>query len=199
MRYIANILTDNPSSLEVNELYNVVEDKSLLIDGLPTLIVGWDRTKEMYPKASIIEWVVSDNVYWTYGKYERRDKYEENLIKFRNVAVKKYIESVTYTFYDVLLEGPQKFDSFIEFLKSPTKKTVYINNNMMYVCYQSTPKVIGLSLRDCEYLDPGLKKRIFSTIYNNPSVEVLKNNEEISKDIRYKLKNRSYLLPYIFS
>jgi hypothetical protein len=102
MKYIANILTDEP--FNEGELYNVVRDKDKLVPDIPTLIVGWERTKAEYPDASIIEWQVADNVYWTYGKYERRDKYEANVKKFQDLSFKKFVESLKYVFYDVILE-----------------------------------------------------------------------------------------------
>lgn len=197
MKYIANILTDEPFG--DGELYNIVLDSAELVHGIPTLIVGWDKTKQEYPNASIIEWEIADNVYWTYGKYEKRDKYEANVKKFQDLAFKKFIESLEYVFYDVLLTESTKFSSFITSLSSGTRKTVYVTGDMMYIYYDGTDKVVGLSLRDCDYLDENLKKTIFSSIYNSKSVNLLKNNEEISREIRFKAKGRAYILPYLYS
>jgi hypothetical protein len=197
MKYIANILTDEPFSEA--ELYNVVQDRDSLISDIPTLIVGWEKTKELYPDASIIEWKVDENVYWTYGKYERRDKYEVNVNKFQDLAFKKYVDSVNYVFYDVILEGEERFTKFIELLLCNVQKTVYITGDMMYIYIDYTKKVVGVSLRDCDYLGETYKKRIFSAIYNNPSVILLKNNDAISKEIRFKTRGRAYILPYLCS
>lgn len=197
MKYIANILTDEP--FNEGELYNVVRDKEKLIPGIPTLIIGWERTKAEYPDASIIEWKVADNVYWTYGKYERRDKYEVNIKKFQDLSFKKFVESLEYVFYDVLLTPPERFESFLASLGSDNQKTIYVTGDMMYLYYNGTNKVVGLSLRDCDYLNEFTKKRIFSSVYNSNTVNLLKNNDEISKEIRYKAKGRAYILPYLYS
>lgn len=197
MKYIANILTDEP--FNEGELYNVVRDKEKLIPGIPTLIIGWERTKAEYPDASIIEWKVADNVYWTYGKYERRDKYEVNIKKFQDLSFKKFVESLEYVFYDVLLTPPERFESFLTSLGSDSQKTIYVTGDMMYLYYNGTNKVVGLSLRDCDYLNEFTKKRIFSSVYNSNTVNLLKNNDEISKEIRYKAKGRAYILPYLYS
>jgi len=69
----------------------------------------------------------------------------------------------------------------------------------MYLYYNGTNKVVGLSLRDCDYLNEFTKKRIFSSVYNSNTVNLLKNNDEISKEIRYKAKGRAYILPYLYS
>jgi hypothetical protein len=197
MKYIANILTDEP--FNEGELYNVVRDKEELVPGIPTLIIGWERTKSEYPDASIIEWNVTDNVYWTYGKYERRDKYEVNVKKFQDLSFKKFVESLKYVFYDVMLEGEDRFIKFIELLLSNVQKTVYITGDMMYIHIDYTKKVVGVSLRDCDYLGETYKKRIFSAMYNNPSVILLKNNDAISKEIRFKTRGKAYILPYLYS
>jgi len=197
MKYIANILTDEP--FNEGELYNVVRDKEKLIPNIPTLIIGWERTKAEYPDASIIEWKVADNVYWTYGKYERRDKYEVNIKKFQDLSFKKFVESLEYVFYDVLLTPPERFESFLTSLGSDNQKTIYVTGDMMYLYYNGTNKVVGLSLRDCDYLNEFTKKRIFSSVYNSNTVNLLKNNDEISKEIRFKAKGRAYILPYLYS
>ena len=197
MKYIANILTDEP--FNEGELYNVVRGKEELVPDIPTLIIGWERTKAEYPDASIIEWKVADNVYWTYGKYERRDKYEVTIKKFQDLSFKKFVESLEYVFYDVLLTPPERFESFLASLGSDNQKTIYVTGDMMYLYYNGTNKVVGLSLRDCDYLNEFTKKRIFSSVYNSNTVNLLKNNDEISKEIRYKAKGRAYILPYLYS
>lgn len=197
MKYIANILTDE--QFNEAELYNVVRDSNDLIPGIPTLIVGWERTKSEYPDASIIENKVSDNVYWTYGKYERRDKYETNIKKFQDLSFKKFVDSIDYVFYDILLSTTERLDSFLTSLVSEPTKTVYVVGDMMYIYYSGTNKVVGLSLRDCDYLEDTLKKRIFSVLYNSKTINLLKNNDEISREVRFKAKGRAYILPYLYS
>ena len=73
MKFIANILTDKPFTNA--ELYNVVSDKNNLIDGIPTLVIGWEYTKKMFNNANILDWEIDRNTYWTYGKREKRNKY----------------------------------------------------------------------------------------------------------------------------
>ena len=197
MKYIGNILTDEP--FEKNDLLNVVHDVDELKPGIPTLIVGWERTKEIYPSASIIEFEVTDIVYWTYGKYEKRDKYEANVTKFFELAFKKFVETLKYVFYDVIFEDDKRFAGFIDLLKNKFGKTVYVTNNMLYIYVEGTDKVIGLSLRDCDYISGDHKKQIFSEIYNNPTIKYLRNNDEISKEVRYKAGGRTYILPYLYS
>lgn len=197
MKYIANIFTDE--SFNDIPLYNVTSTRSDLISGIPTLIIGWDKTKKEYPEASIIEWKVSDDVYWTYGKYEKRDRYEINIKRFQELAFKKFIDALEYVFYDVLTSSENKFESFLNSLVSDVRKTIYVSGDMMYIYYEKTNKVIGLSLRDCDYLETNIKKRLFSYVFQSQTINLLKNSDEVPKEIRFKIKGRQYLIPYLYS
>lgn len=206
MRYIANILTEEPYP-NSTEFLNVTSDKNKLLPDIPTLVIGWDMTKREYPEASIIEWVIDENIYWTFGKYERRDRFEQNIKKFNEIVFKNIIKSITYKFYDVLFYGEEKFMSFISSIsnntnistKSETHKTIYVLKDMMYIYFDGDDKIIGVSLSDCDFIDKTYRKMIFSEIYKSNSVKLLKNNEDISSNARFITRNTPYILPYLYS
>ena len=79
MNYLANIYTK--SKLDIEPFFNVVDDENKLIDGIPTLIIGWDSVKSLYGDINILDKKVKDNIYWTFGKRERRNVMEKNKIK----------------------------------------------------------------------------------------------------------------------
>jgi hypothetical protein len=74
---IANIVTSN--KIDISEQFNIVESMDNIIHGLPTLIVGFDTVNNLYPDFDILEIKVEDNIYWTFKKNEKRDKYDEDL------------------------------------------------------------------------------------------------------------------------
>ena len=157
MKFIANILTDKP--FVNNELYNVVDEKDKLIDGIPTLVIGWGYTKKMYPEASILNWSIDRNVYWTYGKREKRNRYEENIEKFRQLAITRFIKSVKYKYYSLLTISDDEKGYLISLFCKPNGSVVYINYNMVYVLDENN-NVIGFSLRDIDYLGKDRKKNV---------------------------------------
>ena len=197
MKYIGNILTDE--HFEAGELFNVVQDPGSLVDGIPTLIVGWENTKKLYPDASIIEFNITGDTYWTYGKYEKRDRFEVNVKRFQDLAFKKFVESLKYEFYDVIFHGPETFERFINAMSSAIPMTVYASNDILYIYIEGNSFVLGISLRDCDYIDETYRKRIFATIYGNKSINLLKNNDDISKEVRFKARGMVYILPYLYS
>ena len=61
---IANILST--IKIEAPEDFNIVKSSSDLIDGLPTLIVGYDYVNKNYPDFDITNIELEPNVYWTF-------------------------------------------------------------------------------------------------------------------------------------
>ena len=79
MNYLANIYTK--SKLDIEPFFNVVDDENKLIDGIPTLIIGWDSVKSLYGDINILDKKVKDNIYWTFGQRERRNVMVVDVVK----------------------------------------------------------------------------------------------------------------------
>lgn len=192
MKFIANILTDKPF---VNtELYNVVNNKDNLIDGIPTLVIGWEYTKKMYENANILEWEIDRNTYWTYGKREKRNRYEENLEKFRELALYRFIKSVKYSYFNILISSNEEKE-YVWSLIDTNGTYVYLNNDMVYAFDEQENKVIGFSLRDIDYLKKD-RKKVLSKIYSNTNLIEVKDN--LSWETKNALRNYSYVIPFLW-
>jgi hypothetical protein len=192
MKFIANILTDKPF---VNtELYNVVNDKDKLIDGIPTLVIGWEYTKKMYENANILNWEIDRNTYWTYGKREKRNRYEENLEKFRELALYRFIKSVKYSYFNILIASNEEKE-YVWSLIDTDGTYVYLNNDMVYAFDEQENKVIGFSLRDIDYLKKD-RKKVLSKIYSNTNLIEVKDN--LSWETKNALRNCSYVIPFLW-
>jgi hypothetical protein len=192
MKFIANILTDKPF---VNtELYNVVNDKDKLIDGIPTLVIGWEYTKKIYENANILNWEIDRNTYWTYGKREKRNRYEENLEKFRELALYRFIKSVKYSYFNILIASNEEKE-YVWSLIDTDGTYVYLNNDMVYAFDEQENKVIGFSLRDIDYLKKD-RKKVLSKIYSNTNLIEVKDN--LSWETKNALRNCSYVIPFLW-
>lgn len=195
MRYIANIFTEEP--FENNGYYNVTSSRDELIEGIPTLVVGWELTKTNYPEASILEWKISDNLYWTWGKRERRNRYEKFVQKFFNEVITDIKDRLRYSFLNLLTAPKETIDRFIISLDNGPKKAVLVANNMAYILYEGSNKVIGISFRDLEYGGYNVKA-IYAKLFKEGNA-VMKGVENIPKELRYGFKNAYYLVPYLLS
>jgi hypothetical protein len=58
---IGNIVS--PTTISVSEDFNVVGAVDKVIDGLPTLIIGWDYIKQNFPDYNILNRTLGPNIF----------------------------------------------------------------------------------------------------------------------------------------
>lgn len=196
MKYIANILTDKP--FISSELYNIVSDKNMLIDDIPTLIIGWEYTKKIYPNASILNWEINDNTFWTYGKREKRSKYEENIENFKKLSLEKFVKSVKYIFYNLLTISEDDKTYLSSLLRNSNGTVIYIKCDMVYILDKIKGCVIGFSLRDIDFLN-GNRSIVLSCIFKNKNNIIIDNINNLSLDVKTLLNKCLYVIPFLYS
>lgn len=196
MKYIANILTNK--KFNDNTLYNVVDCKENLIENIPTLVIGWEYTKKMFKNANILNWEIDENTFWTYGNRERRSKYEENLENFKNLALTRLVKSIKYEFLNLLTitkEDREKLCSLVV----GGNINIHINNDIIYILKPETSIVIGISLRDVDYMGKD-RKEFLSYFYKNKDNNIISlTDTNIPYDIKNTLYKHSYAIPYLFA
>lgn len=196
MKCIANILTDG--LVDNDGLYNVVNDKENLIPGLPTLIIGFTKMRSLYPGASIIEWKITDDIYWTWGSRERRQAQEKDLIRFRKLAISRFIKSLKYVFLSVFTASKDTLDKFISSLSDERKKCIFVAKDVVYIYYEGNNNIIGVSLVDMDYI--GFDRKIlFRALYAGKNNVFIKKQDEIPFKLRNEFRNEVYVLPYLYS
>ena len=169
-----------------------------MIGGIPTLVVGWEYTKKLYPEASILNWEIGNNVYWTYGNREKRNKYEENIVKFRQLALTKFIKSVKYKFYGLLTTTDEEKDYILNLIGKDSGSFIYMNYDMVYIFDVENNIVIGFSLRDIDYMGKE-RKGIFSKIYRNQNNNIIDIKDSLTWDTKNALRNCNYVIPYLYA
>ena len=190
MRYIANILTK--SKVKFGRLFNKTQQKETLIDGIPTLIIGWELTREIYPEADILDWRIDDTTYWTFGSRERRNVYEERLRNFTSMAIDRFSQSVRYRYVNLLTAGEDEKREIIAEIDSISRKVFFIKKDIVYL-YGGSDTVSGFSLRDIRY--EGKKARaILDRISSNAMNERI-DESTVGKEITDSFRNRTYLIP----
>ena len=197
MKYLGTIITK--SKVDEGGLFNVVSDFNGIIRGIPTLIIGWETAKSLFPDASIINSeIIEDNVYWTFGRTVRRDVYEKDLSDFKDRCANLLRKKIDYSFYSVLSDNRGKVDSFIDWVSSnPGAKTAYILNDMVYIYVDGCNKVIGVSVRDVDYSGYN-NTEFFRKIYGIDKKNVVRN-DEVSLNFKTDFRNSIYLVPYVYS
>lgn len=196
MEYIANILTQE--KFDESIYYNVVRDEGKLIEGIPTLIIGWETAKRLYPDASILSWKINDDVYWTYGKRVRREKNENDIKAFKKLVMLRVIEKADYWFFNVLTATKDEKVKFNISLLDNRKKYALISGDMVYVFFPETSETIGVSLFDIDYSGVG-RDKILNILKKNTAITIINERDYISFDTRELINNKKYIIPYLSS
>lgn len=192
---IANIYTTSKFD---NELYNITDKTESLINGIPTLIIGWGNAKRLYPGADILDWKINDKTYWTFGKRERRSEYETRVEKFLEIAINELDNSVAYRYINVLTASKEEKNALFNKFINDSKKSVLKYYDMLYLTEYGYNVVYGISLRDIDYEGKD-RNCIINLIKKNKSVVYVEDDEcGVCNEIVSKLKNKVYLSTRIF-
>ena len=145
--HIANIITN--SNINVDKYFNIVNSLDNIIPNLPTLIIGWDIVKTINPDADFIDKKLSENIYWTFKKTERRDIFESDLYDFISLSYQNLIKDISYHFVDFIQDLNVR-TTFKGILKDKQKIT-YQHQSMLYI--YSDKIIYGIDLNQGSYLE----------------------------------------------
>ena len=166
-------------------------DKDFKKDDFPTIIVGWENVKRLFPKQRISQKKISDDVFWVYGMNEEKSTTISDTKKIVKTILSNWLPD-TYITYDSVLNG--KLSSFLENnFKKPYKLYLYFSGKTMYLYNEEDcKKTIGVSLESMKYSGTDIKKAITSIIekyspiclsYSNVSLYIPENSNLIFETI----------------
>ena len=192
---IANILSKN--NIDVSQDFNVVDSIDNIILGIPTLIVGFDLTESLYPDFDVLDICVKDNIYWTFKKIEKRDKFNEDLDWFIIKVYSDLIKDVNYLFVDPILLKPKTLIKIVRKIYSIEKLTTYVYNDMLYIYGDKI--VFGVDLKLFKFIGFDIKK--LKDKINHISTDFLDDDDILIeyKNIVETLGNSVRYIPYLFS
>jgi hypothetical protein len=192
VKKIGNIVTKSKKNT-FGDIFNVVKSFDDIIEGIPTLIIGFEEAKEWIENFNIIDKQYGD-IWWTFKKTERRCEYEEDVIKFYNYAILHEMEKTKYVYVDLINFRLASIKKMIKFLGDGTKKYVFLtrNSHFMFVYSEVYNTVFGISLELCEYLGVA-KQKVYKLLRNQ---EYIHDTKFIGSDIRKVIgSNTHYILP----
>jgi hypothetical protein len=191
---IGNIVSH--TKINVSDDFNVVESLDNIIQGLPTLVVGWDYVNKNFPDADIINRKIDDNTYWTFKRNEKRDIYEEDIFYFTRNAYKSLIKDIKYVFIDPIQFGLKTLKKVINKINS-IDIIGYYHKDMVYLYGDNI--IFGIDLELLEYIGIDRNKILLKI-----SSKCLVFLEEKDIFIEYKnsiehIDNQVKYIPYIYS
>lgn len=188
---IANIYTKN--SIKVSDEFNVVDSMDDIIDGLPTLLIGFDYVNKNYPDFDIMDFKISDSLYWTFKKTEKRDKHEEGLSFFiRNVYLES-MKNIQYFFVDVIQFSEKQIYRVLKKIMSIEKKYLYYENNMIFI--YGGEFIFGIDILLLKYIGVDIEK-LKAKIKTNSSVFICKDKDYIK--VMKDMGCEPHMIPYLF-
>ena len=115
--------------------YPIEISKDFTDNDLPTILVGWDFVKELFPNQKIHDKNISKNLEWTYSESECKEIKEENFIKnleeFLNDKLKKWLPK-DFVVFDSLIRGD--IESFIEKnIDNSIISYIHFNDGAIYI------------------------------------------------------------------
>jgi len=178
-------ITGIPNSFNLEQKVTTTE--------IPNLIIGWELTKTLFPKASILKKKIEDNVYWTFSPTEKRTIFENDLKKYIDKSYRDYVKKIKFYNIDPIIYKINTIDELLEKLSIVAGGVTYLYvNKVVYVYHNFIIYSIDLELLDFIGFD---RKIILSSLkeitnFSDCSWE-LKNfkNELKYLDIKY--------LPYL--
>lgn len=190
--YIANIVTT--SRMNVSSFFNITSDFSTIDKNIPTLIVGWNTVKQLFPNQNILETKINDNISWTFSKREKRYQYEKDLDFFMKKVINDLNDKINYRFFNYALSTLDKRDSFIAYVKSGDN-SIYYNSRFLYVYNIKDNITIGVSLTDLAYI--GINTKEFISNFNTENNIICDNLKCIDTDSFSLIKDNVKVIAYL--
>lgn len=196
MNTLGYIITKNKLSnifpfIKIVSSYRSIDDKSK-----PILIIGLEEAKKHASSFSILEKQIGENMFWTFGKREKRTDYEKDIEKFQEFVLKRALNEVKYFYFNILTTKYEKIKKLIKIVRNSDVKTFYIDKKMIYMFYNNY--ILGLSIDIIEYL--GVKKRkVLDIIRKNENNRIFYNDFQFNYKIKKIIETKKYITPYFLS
>ena len=192
---IANIVST--INITVSDDFNVVMALDDIIQGLPTLIIGWDYIKKNFPDYDIIDRKLGNNIFWTFKPTEKRDLYQQDLYNFINNTYKNLLDKVKYYFIDPFILTRKQVIKIVRKILTSNDKISYLHDNMMYIYFDNM--IIGINLEMLEFMGLNTDK-IVSKIKSSDGIFLDKDSIFIEyKDKVEMLDGKVRFLPLLYS
>jgi hypothetical protein len=192
---LANIVTT--TSVNVSKDFNVVKSLDEIIQGLPTLIIGWDHVKKTYSNYDISERTLGPNLYWTFKKTEKRDLHEEDIYNFTQRVYTNLIKDITYIFIDPIIIKKKTIKKILKKIHNTKDIVSYQYNDMVYMYGDNL--IFGIALNLTEFIGLNTDK-IISKIKDKSKYFLTENTIFIEYKNRVEiLDNQVKYIPYLYS
>ena len=178
---VGNIVTEDGITNVPNN-FNVINFESYENEtSVPTLFIGWENTKRILPKSSILNKKITDNLYWTFSSTEKRTIFENDLKSFITKSHQDFVKNIPFYSLDPIILKIKTTKDLLQKLQNFKESFTYLyENRIVYIYYNST--IISLDLELLKFI----------SFDDNEILEYLKKEtkffENKEKDFKTELK-----------
>jgi len=191
---VGNIVST--TNITITDDFNVVKSLDDIIQGLPTLIIGWDYVKKNYPDYDITDRKLSDNLYWTFKKTEKRELHEEDIYNFIQKIYSDLLANINYVFIDPIINNKKVIKKILKKIHSIKQLVSYQHNDMIYMYGENI--IFGIDLSLINFMGLNVN-RMVSKIKDKSKHFLTKNSIFIEyKDKVENLDNQVKYIPYLY-
>lgn len=190
--FIGNIV-----SKQINgyDFFNFVEDLSNINNDLPTLMVGYEKTKELYPNILLLNRKINDKLYWTFDKYDNKFEYENDLERFKNICINRIDKTIKYEYVNLIKINYSTAKKIINKLSSTNKYSIYINRGKNVYIYDLIDSIVyGVDLSVIDFMNIN-RKKIYKILYGRNNKLIY--DSELPPSIKWNIDNK--IIPYFYS
>ena len=159
---------------------------------LPTLIIGWEITKNNFDKASILRKKINPELYWTFSTTEKRKTFEEDVKKFIKRSYDDFVKGIKYFNIDPINYKINTTEELIEKIKSLAGGFAYLYSDKVVYIYHNF-NLFSIDLNQLDFIGFD-REKVLSKIKED--VVLFDNGKD--KDFKNELKylNIKYV-PYL--
>ena len=193
--YIGNIIT---STKVEDSNFKVCRKLETIDDSLPTLIVGWEKTKEIYgDKVSILHKKIDDKTQWTFTTKERKVDYDKDIESFMSNCYSNIGKDINYVYIDVMHDTKKKIKKIIKKIYSLKNPKVYNHLNRMIYIYGDNI-VFGVDIEILSYIGIDYNK-VLTKLSKIPNCLFIDEKIfNIYRGMINKINGKVRLIPYIY-
>lgn len=121
------MLYDNIGQYPVSIVSEIPQDITI-----PTLIIGWNAIKNIYPNQNILDKKITDNLSWAFSSTELKKANQEDIEEFLSSSIKMWLPD-NYSLFDLMMSKIPLEDFLMDNLNQDKPTYIYFNNGALYV------------------------------------------------------------------
>ena len=181
----------------VNGYIMVVDDVSKADMSKPTLIVGTDFAKSVLGVLNVYNRHPSENIWWTFGKTERRSEMEADIQTFCKFVLDMEIQKVRYHYVSLDKLPLSRKKSLLKVMMTPLYHCCCLFGEMLYIHLGDTD-VLGISLPLLDYYGIDTDK-VIKKLTDYGGSRVYDEESVIVKKLTGKTEGKAYAIPYLLT